>query len=139
MTTKTNTQAAYEKWLGARADDPSLPHGLMRDAFCAGVEADRQGRMPSDEEIIASVVAYGEACASLITATEREMRLHDIRALLSRYSSGQPSASAEHQQLREFYDVLTDDELIVAQQHHIEKLQATLPGRAPFPVRVREG
>lgn len=61
----------------------------------AAVEADRQGRMPSDEEIIASVVAYGEACASLITATEREMRLHDIRALLSRYSSGQPAASAE--------------------------------------------
>jgi len=85
--------------LGQRADAPQTDDQkqLLIGAWNrrAAVEADRQRRVPSDEEIIASVVAYGEACASLITATEREMRLHDIRALLSRYSSGQPSASAE--------------------------------------------
>jgi len=44
MTTKTDIQATYEKWLGSRADDPTLPHDLIRDAFLAGVEAERQTR-----------------------------------------------------------------------------------------------
>lgn len=87
MTTKTDTQAAFEKWLGARADDPSLPHGLMRDAFCAGVEADRQGRMPSDEEI--DKLSHG-------FALQYQDHVRGFaRALLSRYSSGLPAASAE--------------------------------------------
>lgn len=84
MTTKTDTQAAFEKWLGARADDPSLPHGLMRDAFCAGVEADRQGRMPSDEEI--DKLSHG-------FALQYQDHVRGFaRALLSRYSNGQPAS-----------------------------------------------
>ncbi|TFL14172.1 hypothetical protein CSC67_08445 [Pusillimonas caeni] len=53
-------------------------------------------KVPSDEEVIEAVIAYGKACAGLITATERQMRLHDIRALLARYGQpAQPAASAE--------------------------------------------
>ena len=50
MTTKPDAQATYEKWLGSRADDPTLPHDLIRDAFLAGIKAERQGRMPSDAD-----------------------------------------------------------------------------------------
>ncbi len=83
MTTKTDTQAAFEKWLGSRADDPSLPHGLMRDAFCAGVEAGRQRRMLSDEEI--DKLSHG-------FALQYQDHVRGFaRALLSRHSSGQPA------------------------------------------------
>ena len=93
MTTKTDTQAAFEKWLGARADDPSLPHGLMRDAFCAGVEADRQGRMPSDDEILACLrpLYSGDEVAAMGAADD----LRTAHLLLSHFGSGQPAASAE--------------------------------------------
>jgi len=42
-------------------------------------------KVPSNEEIIDTIVSYGKACAGLSTATERQMRLHEIRALLARY------------------------------------------------------
>jgi len=115
MTTKTDTQAAYEKWLGARADDPSLPHGLMRDAFCAGVEAGRADHFRGvtkmapigeaaqgacrvlPEDVPATLVqdlrsaVEGECDGLDITETQARMILG---FLLSRYS-GQPAASAE--------------------------------------------
>ncbi len=62
----TGEYAAFEKWLGARADDTTLPRGLMRDAFCAGVEAGRQDHfpgatkmMPSDDDIVAACKSLG--------------------------------------------------------------------------------
>lgn len=97
MTTKTDTQAAFEKWLGARADDPSLPHGLMRDAFCAGVEAGRQGhvrdatkRAPSDDDLFA---LHDEYFPTMMLGHDNYLAF--ARALLSRHSSGQQGASAE--------------------------------------------
>lgn len=51
---------------------------------------------------------------------------------------GQPAA--DHQQLMQFYNVSTVDELIAAQSHHIEKLQAKLPATPLLrPTSVREG
>lgn len=45
------------------------------------------------EEIMRAVEGFGKACSGhFITATEREMRLHDIRALLARH--GQPAQPA---------------------------------------------
>ena len=47
---------------------------------------------------------------------------------------------AGHDDLRRFYNVTTDAELIAAQARHIEKLQAKLPAvRDEQPRRVREG
>lgn len=123
-------QGAFNVWQAA------IAHG-RQDHLRTAAEM-----MPSDEEILA-LAESARVWVPMGSGPEKERSLQALRSLimtaLSRYSSGQPSASAEHQQLREFYDVLTDDELIDAQQHHIEKLQARLPGRAPFPVRVREG
>ena len=101
----------------------------------AAVEADRQGRMPSDEELLKWA---GEEEFFLFCDEDEFLQI--ARALLSRYSGGQPAANPEHQRLREFYGVLTDRELIDAQQRHIEKLQAKLPASPSMATnRVREG
>ena len=145
MSTETDTRATYKKWLGSRADDPTLPHDLIRDAFCAGVEAGRQDHlrevtkmMPSDDGILEVWRDANEDAG--LSAIRALAVLRFARALLSRYSGGQPAANPEHQRLREFYGVLTDRELIDAQQRHIEKLQAKLPASPSMATnRVREG
>jgi len=54
----------------------------------AAVEADRQGRMPSDEEIEEFCAAYADEMGCIHDDTHVDL----IRAALSRYSSGQPAA-----------------------------------------------
>src|SRR5690606_4787850 len=102
MSTETDTQATYEKWLGARADDPTLPHDLIRDAFLAGVEAGRKGRVPSDEDILKMCESVGFAFhydkyapGSGYGLQAKAYDLENFRALLSRYSGGQSAANAE--------------------------------------------
>lgn len=140
----------------------SLRQRLTHGGNCAAVEAGRQRRMPSDEEI--DKLSHG-------FALQYQDHVRGFaRALIDRYSSGQPTVcqecggdgagglheddcsqnssgqpaastgAPEHRKLREFYSVLTDDELIAAQQHHIEKLQTKLSAKQDlFPGRVREG
>lgn len=149
MTTETDIQATYEKWLGSRADDPTLPHDLIRDAFLAGVEAerqtrgqpavgeeihvhiegldvltlplassgigaprfvvhvpaqpdvsltpdvqtDRQGRMPSDAEILACLRPLYSNDVAAAMGAEDDLRI--ARLLLSRFGSGQPTVCQE--------------------------------------------
>ena len=73
MTTKTDTQATYEKWLGARADDPTLPHDLIRDAFLAGVEAALQSQ---PQETIAYVTRNEEGDPAMLFFDLKEARLY---------------------------------------------------------------
>src|SRR5690606_23152998 len=62
---------------------------ILRDA----IEADRRGRMPSDAEILACLrPLYSNDVAAAMGA---EDDLRTARLLLSRYSGGQPAASAE--------------------------------------------
>lgn len=56
----------------------------------AAVEADRQGRMPSDEEIEEFCAAYADEMGCIHDDTHVDL----IRAALSRYSNGQPTVSA---------------------------------------------
>ena len=52
----------------------------------------------------------------------------------------QAQQPSEHTDLRAFYSVQTDAELIAAQARHIERLQAKLPSNdQPAFTRVREG
>lgn len=76
---------------------------------------------------------------------ENPHRLY-ARAVLSRYAAPHASTVAgeadkdEHAQLRIFYGVQTDSELIAAQERHVARLQAKLPsGDLPAHQRVREG
>jgi hypothetical protein len=60
-----------------------------------------------------------------------------IRAIAAALQAQQPP---EHADLRAFYSVQTDAELIAAQARHIERLQAKLPSNGqPAFTRVREG
>jgi len=53
---------------------------------------------------------------------------------------GRSFMTEEQKSLAVFYNVNTKDELIAAQAHHVEKLQAKLPPlRDEQPRRVREG
>lgn len=186
MTTKTDDQerAAFEAWYVTQTDQDydwwgwEEEHGQYEATHSrlswaawqarAAVEADRKGRMPSDELRGMADTAYGQYIQQMRSREclgweqkvktgqfgEAELKAHtrageflgrhrafsECVEILSRYGSSQPAASLKHRQLREFYNAQTDDELIAAQQHHIEKLQAKLPATSPIVAnRVREG
>lgn len=101
MTTKTDIQAAFDAWLGQRANDPTLPHGLMRDAFCAGGEAGRADhlrdatKMITAESVLLQILGVIQQYMppdglSVADAMQQIISLVDPWPL-----PGQPAASAE--------------------------------------------
>lgn len=78
----------------------------------------------------------------LLFSSSAQRKRHDemVDRVVATLSGEKNRAEEEHSQLRKFYGVSTDAELIAAQARHIEKLQAKLP---PTPSlasqRVREG
>lgn len=101
---------------------PPLPGALIdveteaRAYARAAVEADRQGRMPSDEklpDLFRDALSWGRAWGRTISPLDwGELRDDQVTQLLSRYSSGQPAASAEP--TAEIEDLI--DRLLDAQQ-----------------------
>lgn len=83
-------------WLEAH-NDAEIARDILNYARAA-VEANRQGRVPSDEEILA-LAECASVWVPMGSGPEKERSLQALRSLittaLSRYSSGQPAASAE--------------------------------------------
>ncbi|WP_322997901.1 hypothetical protein [Castellaniella sp.] len=114
MTTKTdNQQLAFHAWLSRRGiasnyagdgqyEEPRVQ--LAWEAWTtavdemrprAAVEADRQGRMPSDDEIIAEFAnaQTSDGNADNAWTLYPDELIQAVRTLLSRYGSGQPKPS----------------------------------------------
>lgn len=89
--------------------------------------------------------AFIESSFGKFTAYDYDDVVHIVKAALAASpvpmsDTGAQEVPSEHQQLRKFYSVSTDAELIEAQARHIEKLQAKLPALPSLaPQRVREG